>query len=1317
MNNRPSSASSAATSASEAFEGRATAARDATATTLVSGAGPRRTFPAIGDESYPRRARSSSSPTQSTTLSELLSQLDIESKIKEGAENLLVMFEKGRKKNGTEDNPRERARRKAEHELDAANMRIAHLKGQVESIQVSSPVKRRPGRPGNEVKKHQQRPSLTSRPSLPTLNSFQSGVLASDEIREDNNDSPTWSLSDILQTLEETHHEPQFYVDRANTLVRLLRRHPLLKYDLAWSAFGARIQWLLGYPVKEVSAAAYRVARHAMSDLDSLQILDALQIELFIIKTLAKESKDNLEREQAVKLVRLYLDVPRGTTLLPRSVVRAVVAVAEHTEDKLANICIETLAELLMIDPALLVDAGGMRILLHTLTDGPAGIAQPLITAFMYILDSPHTRKYIHDGADLDIVLSAFTEAHAKAHVSEDRLNIARSVVTTMLKSWPGLFALCMDGMRPIRSLIDALRIPASGVRVAVMDLVADVLGIKDPSWTTTFLAGRRITMFGRPSLQASGISAYEQKRKPEENRMALKEHFEALLLCILFDVGLLDALQVVIEDRDEETTMRKATLLIGELLQLAGRVLPLSYSSRLSTLERLFEAAVEFGHKDRFVATSALMQIESFNRIGNRPQWVSYRERYSSSNDQQRGQRQVEQVKIKMNLNIDDTHFRNMVMETQVPSTKNFTKWNWDTLLELVQGPLRNPKRLEESIRASHLMRRLISFFKPFKFRYSNMKKTKPNQRYTTFGCALLKTLLSNQEGIRYLTESKLVKQIAECLSQLEPVATFVNEEPVFSRRRMEDTLSSGYFALLGTLSSQKEGITLMEHHHIFNMCYHISDLKNRDDLMIAFVENMDYSLEGHSRIILSKALTTGSKAVRMFATKHLASITKNSKSAEQAQWALKLLTTQLYDPFVDVCEVAVRVLEEACDLMCNLQYVVKLKPALDHLGEIGAPLMLRFLSTSIGFQYLNELDYIGKEMDDWFHGRNESYVALVEACLAKVFSGDDLRSSRSDNDASSVFDGTAPPHFYGELAKTEEGCRALAEKGHFQQFCNYIRAFGQESQDEDIILKVKSCLWAVGNIGSTAGGAPFICEAGVAKHIVQIAATSKVMSLKGTAYFVLGAIVNTERGAAILGELGWETVTNALGLPLGLCVPDDLGKFLTITRDEPAPEKSTGRRESSGEAEFTVLNLVDDPVDREILAAISGLSNHILANEASRTLAKLKSRYGAKFGSPSLYKAVLYLLEVYRYRLPVRRFLMELFKKDIIQRVIDQDGGPRIFTDRTPVESVQPTPEKESPPMLLPEILAPPLLRFPPTPDMLTPGSEKPEYAEAKP
>lgn len=47
--------------------------------------------------------------------------------------------------------------------------------------------------------------------------------------------------------------------------------------------------------------------------------------------------------------------------------------------------------------------------------------------------------------------------------------------------------------------------------------------------------------------------------------------------------------------------------------------------------------------------------------------------------------------------------------------------------------------------------------------------------------------------------------------------------------------------------------------------------------------------------------------------------------------------------------------------------------------------------------------------------------------------------------------------------MAKTDVGCQVLQEKGHFSEFAAFIRRHGLESEDQDLILKLKSVLWAV--------------------------------------------------------------------------------------------------------------------------------------------------------------------------------------------------------------------------------------------------------------
>lgn len=57
---------------------------------------------------------------------------------------------------------------------------------------------------------------------------------------------------------------------------------------------------------------------------------------------------------------------------------------------------------------------------------------------------------------------------------------------------------------------------------------------------------------------------------------------------------------------------------------------------------------------------------------------------------------------------------------------TNNHAKWNFEVLLDLIEGPLLNPKRMEEAIKVGRFIRRLLSFFHPFSHRFSDMEKDK---------------------------------------------------------------------------------------------------------------------------------------------------------------------------------------------------------------------------------------------------------------------------------------------------------------------------------------------------------------------------------------------------------------------------------------------------------------------------------------------------------------------------------------------------------------------------------------------------------------
>lgn len=85
--------------------------------------------------------------------------------------------------------------------------------------------------------------------------------------------------------------------------------------------------------------------------------------------------------------------------------------------------------------------------------------------------------------------------------------------------------------------------------------------------------------------------------------------------------------------------------------------------------------------------------------------------------------------------------------------------------------------------------------------------------------------------------------------------------------------------------------------------------------------------------------------------------------------------------------------------------------------------------------------------------------------------------------------------------MTKTEEGCNLLREKGHFKLFAKFVRDFPLEkySEDQASLGQLKAVLWALGNIGATKNGLPFLEEEDIVKDIISMAESSEILSLKG--------------------------------------------------------------------------------------------------------------------------------------------------------------------------------------------------------------------------
>lgn len=457
---------------------------------------------------------------------ELRDQINKETKIKIGSENLLEALTAKNVKQAKEQ------RTRVEAELGSSNRKIIELTSQLE-----------------EEIERSKRPKTPPRNRLSAI--FQASPKISPQKHDgsnqveaaaaDESESPTFILSEILQTLETEGMQPDYYVERANRLVDLFKKYQSLKYDLAWPIFGLRVQTMLLSQSREVVAAGYRVTRHAIADRRSLQTIRRLNTDELVTLSLVKESKANIEREQALKFVRAFLDVKGGIYEISNAVLRTIVAVAEHHEDRLRNISTLTLLELLVRNPSQVVKAGGMASLTQALLDGSYPGSDSLASAMLSLFDKPNDRLYLKSGHELDAAFTVFTDPLV-IHVNEEKLKASAGVIITLLHSWPGLFVVSNDGFAAVKSLLLSLAYPSLLARDLILDIINAVLQIKAPSWSSSFLAGRRLTTYGRVANLTKDHPIASTTIASEvvgEERICLDEHYMALLLTVLIQSGL----------------------------------------------------------------------------------------------------------------------------------------------------------------------------------------------------------------------------------------------------------------------------------------------------------------------------------------------------------------------------------------------------------------------------------------------------------------------------------------------------------------------------------------------------------------------------------------------------------------------------------------------------------------------------------------------------------------------------------------------------------------------------------------------------------
>lgn len=511
-----------------------------------------------------------------------------------------------------------------------------------------------------------------------------------------------------------------------------------------------------------------------------------------------------------------------------------------------------------------------------------------------------------------------------------------------------------------------------------------------------------------------------------------------------------------------------------------------------------------------------------------------------------------------------------------------------------------------------------------------------------------------------------------------------------------------------------------------------------------------LDYTKEFNgSRKLMEKFLFEHSEEnVRLYTTNFLRVLLR-ANVHEFSSWAMELLVKQLCSPMRVIHYAAADILDEACDYDNNLEGLISLKQTVNpqtgvpmsvleilrSAKDLGIVLMSRYTSSPNGLKYLletprqclsrpidsifnNQTEKEGHEeemveiardtpmvkiksefdveLDRWQGHFNYRYVKLVEDVLNDSLTyhqkGDDAKYGRRiDRINPMAKNSHLPVHFYGQLARHPEGVEIITSRKLMEPIYKIIYNPPHDLNHSEVsLIKFKAALWIIGHVGSSESGYQLLKNSReIIRLVTGLAKTASVLSLRGTAFYVLGLLGSTDDGVDEMKEHGWiAQKSNLIALPLYLDLilkkPQDgnyNGMNSTYLLDTSQNHLESPNSSISCPASTTTRETTLDDIDvtdcvtppdstispdidlhpelrkayssseleqirRDILKYVTNLSGSVAYRPSENCLLEFKRRYGRVFQFDlGLYSEVCHQLATCNFRLHARRFLQELF------------------------------------------------------------------------
>ncbi|PKI85452.1 hypothetical protein MVES1_000640 [Malassezia vespertilionis] len=686
-----------------------------------------------------------------------------------------------------------------------------------------------------------------------------------------------------------------------------------------------------------------------------------------------------------------------------------------------------------------------------------------------------------------------------------------------------------------------------------------------------------------QPAVLSARDDRPKRTRPPPIPLLRVQDQYLGLVLQIMLDHGLMPALVATVQHTTSLRDTAAYTLVL--VLRFARRILPRE-SVALLAFPSLVHAACH-GTDDQLSAKMALLSIDAMD--ARLPKEATDGAPPDPCFD----------------VGLDDLQFRAMIRDSSV--TREYTTWNLEVMCELLGGPLQSAKRFEEAAQSTKFIRRLLSFFRPSHQQYVSLRNSEANKKWTALGIQLFRVLLMHAEGRSMLMEDAFLVELRDAFDQL----VLNTPDALFNERTMHSTMIGGYFDFLQIMSSTVQGLELMHTSRLFSPMLQLCSMADHAWVVEALILALEYTHDSLARVVLERAMIAGAVHVRLSAGVRL----RESLWLDGApqKWAVKMLLAQLHDVEPQVRLHAAQIVLQACVHPTMLACVLAQQPLLDLLSAEEDTLFLRALSHPASFARLYRSGYVQRQTHAWFARYNAEYVEQAQEALRATFSGDPV---------------PLPPHLYGELTATEEGCAYLRQIGHIELM---VRQLQGEDADLEKEHALKSCIWVLGHAGSNDDGLELLLEYDAVQLLAARAKTATTVSLKATCFYAMGLLAKSSQSAPILARYDWTVVQ---GRDSATALPCDAAQFVAL----PASAEPSSER-----AEYLAASTDSD--EARIVALLSSLGNSIVAQNTWHALTKLRAKYPAQFQRPALLCRALSLMDSFPMQLGVRRQIWSLF------------------------------------------------------------------------